>query len=94
MDSGLTPMGNAATPSKASFPNIPLILGGAVGLGFALGILISLLVEFSGRRVRSVEDMQLAFDVPLVAIMMSSGEGKRRRKFDVKSLAFGKATRA
>jgi uncharacterized protein involved in exopolysaccharide biosynthesis len=95
MDSGLTPMGNAATPRKATFPNIPLILGGAVGLGFGLGILISLLVELLGRRVRSAEDMHSAFDVPLVAIVRppESGAAKRRRRFDFGAL-IGKAARA
>ena len=36
-----------------SFPNRPLIMGGALGVGFVFGILIALLVELLDRRVRS-----------------------------------------
>ena len=65
----MTALGVAATPRKPTFPNIPLILGGALALGFAMGILVALLRELFGRRVRGIEDMQSAFDVPLLAVV-------------------------
>ncbi len=75
-DSGITPLGEAVTPQQPSFPNIPLILGGAVGLGFGLGLLLSLLVELFARRVRSAEDMQLALGIPVFAILTTKPGGQ------------------
>jgi len=68
-DTGITSLGDAATPQKPEFPNKPLILGGSLGLGFALGILLSLLLELFARRVRSAEDLQNSLDLPLLAIL-------------------------
>ena len=68
-DTGITPLGEAVTPKSPSFPNKPLILGGSIGMGLGLGVLLSLLLELFGRRVRSVEDMQSSLDVPLLAVI-------------------------
>lgn len=68
-DTGITTLGEAVTPRNPSFPNKPLILGGALGLGFGIGILLSLLLELFGRRVRSIEDIQGSIDVPLLAVI-------------------------
>lgn len=68
-DTGISPLGEAVTPQKPSFPNKPLILGGALGLGFSMGILLSLLLELFGRRVRSAEDMTSSINVPLLAVI-------------------------
>lgn len=76
-DTGLTPMGEAVTPRSPSFPNKPLILGGALGLGFAMGILLSLLLELFGRRVRSVEDMEASIEAPLLAIIDGPSASER-----------------
>jgi uncharacterized protein involved in exopolysaccharide biosynthesis len=66
-DTGIVPLGEAVTPRNPSFPNKPLILGGALGLGFGMGILLSLLLELFGRRIRSIDDMLSAVDAPLLA---------------------------
>lgn len=67
-DAGITSLGDAATPMNPSFPNKPLILGGALAFGFGLGVLLSLLLELFGQRVRSAEDMR-AINAPLLAII-------------------------
>lgn len=76
-DTGITTLAEAVMPQAPSFPNKPLILGGAVGFGFGLGVLLSLLLELFGRRVRSVEDMQASVDAPLLAVI--SGPPQPRR---------------
>jgi uncharacterized protein involved in exopolysaccharide biosynthesis len=68
---GLTLLGSAVTPESPVYPNVPLILLGGFGFGFALGILIALLTELLARRVRGVEDMVRAVDVPLLAVIGS-----------------------
>lgn len=77
-DAGVSVLGEAVTPQKPSFPNKPLIFGGALGLGFGLGILLSLLLELFGRRVRSIEDLQSAIDAPLLAVIDGPQINKRR----------------
>lgn len=63
-DTGVSGLGDAATPQKPKWPNIPLVLGGAFGLGMALGVLASILVELFAWRVRGPEDLGAALDVP------------------------------
>jgi len=87
-DSGITVLGEAVTPQQPNFPNKPLILGGALGLGFGLGILISLLLELFGRRVRSIEDIQGAVDVPLLAVIGGPPSEKRPAKSPLGKLKF------
>ena len=79
-DTGIATLGEAVTPQKPSFPNKPLILGGALGLGFGMGVLLSLLLELFGRRVRSIEDLQSAIDAPLLAVVDGPAAAKRRLK--------------
>ena len=74
-DPGITVLGEAVTPEKPSFPNKPLILGGALVLGFGMGLLLSLLLELFGRRVRSIEDMQDAVNAPLLAVIDQAPAG-------------------
>lgn len=68
-DTGISTMGEAVTPQKPKFPNKPLIFGGALVLGGGLGVLMSLLLELLGRRIRSVEDLRNALDVPVFAVI-------------------------
>lgn len=77
-DTGIVTLGEAVTPRNPSFPNKPLILGGALGLGLGVGILLSLLLELFGRRVRSIEDIQAVIDVPLLAVIDAPPRAKRR----------------
>jgi uncharacterized protein involved in exopolysaccharide biosynthesis len=68
-DSGLTPMGLVLAPTKPTFPNKPLMLGGAAGLGIGLGLGLSLLLELLNRRVRGVEDLNLSKDVLCIGVI-------------------------
>ena len=72
-ETDLQPLGNAVVPERPTFPNIPLIIGGSLALGAALGICLALLVELLGRRVRSDEDLGYAAGAPVFAIV-----GKQR----------------
>ena len=81
-DTGISPLGDAVMPQQPTFPNTPLILGGAVGLGFALGVLLSLLVELFARRIRGSEDLASAVEVPVLAVIATrnvpkTGGGRR-----------------
>src|SRR3546814_3471992 len=66
---GLTSLGSAVTPASPYFPNVPLILLGALGFGAAIGALSGLLFELLNRRIRSEGDIVNGFDMPLLAVM-------------------------
>lgn len=67
-DTGLTVLGSAVTPQQPTFPNIPLIFGGAIVLGLGTGVFIGLLVELFARRVRGAEDLK-GLQAPVLAIV-------------------------
>jgi len=73
-DPGITVLSEAVTPRHPSFPKKGLILGGAVALGGAAGLLLSLILEFLFRRVRGIEDLEGAVGVPLLAVIMPFDE--------------------
>ncbi|MDB5424546.1 MAG: gumC [Phenylobacterium sp.] len=52
------PMGITEAPTKPIFPNIPLIMGGATSLGAVIGMLLAVLSELLGRRVRVARDLK------------------------------------
>jgi uncharacterized protein involved in exopolysaccharide biosynthesis len=70
-ETGLTVLGSAVTPQKPAFPNKPLIFGGSLGLGLAVGIMVALLSELFWRRVRGVEDLS-SINAPVLAIIPGS----------------------
>lgn len=76
-DTGIATLAEAVMPQSPSFPNKPLILGGSLGIGFGLGVLLSLLLELFGRRVRSVEDIRSSIDAPLLAIIGGAPTARR-----------------
>lgn len=88
-DSGITTLSEAVTPQKASFPNKPLILGGALGLGAGMGVLLSLLLELLQRRVRSPEDLQAAIDAPVLGVVSGLGPVEAEVPFMQRVLGFG-----
>lgn len=66
-DVGMTPIGDATAPLTPTFPNIPFIMIGAVGIGVTLGVVLALLLELLKRRVRSEEDLHAASGAPVLA---------------------------
>ena len=76
--SSLTPLGVATTGTKPAFPNKPLIVGGGIVLGLAMGFLLALLAELLQRRVRGVEDLATSIEVPVLAIIPTSFPFARR----------------
>ena len=68
-ETGVTPLGAAVTPQDPVFPNKPLIIGAALAGGAGLGVLIGLLLELFGRRIRSAQDLRVAVHVPVLAIV-------------------------
>lgn len=78
-DAGVTPLGNATTPKEPVFPNYLLIVPGAIIGGLGVGVLVSLLMELLGRRVRSVADLDLAGEAPLICIIPGAERSKRSR---------------
>ena len=69
IDIGLKPLGLVVTPAKPAFPNKPLILAGAIGLGSAIGLALALLLELLNRRVRGVEDLHLSSEIHCVGVV-------------------------
>jgi uncharacterized protein involved in exopolysaccharide biosynthesis len=66
---GITMLGSAVTPQAAKFPNWPLIIFGSLFLGLGAGVLVGLLMELFARRVRSAEDLKLALEAPVLAVI-------------------------
>lgn len=68
-ETGVTPLGNAVTPQSPVFPNKPLLIAGGFVAGAGLGLLISLMLELLGRRIRSADDLRLAIQAPVLAVV-------------------------
>lgn len=66
-EAGLTALGDVIVPDKPYFPNKPLIIGGSIGFGAALGIVLSLLIELVQRRVRCAEDLEYGATAEVLA---------------------------
>ena len=54
----VSPVGETDAPKSPVFPNKPLIVGGALGLGAAFGVLLALFLEMLSRRVRVASDLR------------------------------------
>ncbi|WP_337188890.1 Wzz/FepE/Etk N-terminal domain-containing protein [Phenylobacterium sp.] len=68
-EAGVTPLSSAITPQSPVFPNKLLIVGASVPGGVALGILLALLLELMGRRVRSADDLVALAEAPVLAVI-------------------------
>jgi uncharacterized protein involved in exopolysaccharide biosynthesis len=68
-DTNMEPLGNTNLPDEPVWPNKPLIIAGAIGLGLVLGILLALAVELFARRVRSEDDLEFATGAPVLAVV-------------------------
>lgn len=76
-EAGVTPLGNAVIPQTAVWPKWPLLLGGSLFLGFALGTLTAMLMEMLGMRVRGIEDLRID-GVPVLGAMGGRAAPPRR----------------
>jgi succinoglycan biosynthesis transport protein ExoP len=72
LETGLTMLGSAITPKSAAFPNYLLLIPGAIVLGLAIGVLVSLLAELLNRRVRGVEELEADFGGPVLSVIPSA----------------------
>jgi uncharacterized protein involved in exopolysaccharide biosynthesis len=79
-ETGLTELGAAVTPKDPSFPNMWLIIPGTLALGLGMGVLVALLAEMFGRRVRCIEDLQFGIDAPLLGVIGRRGRAKRTNR--------------
>jgi uncharacterized protein involved in exopolysaccharide biosynthesis len=68
-ESGLVVLGDAIADGKPSFPNWPIIVGGAAGFGMALGIVVALITELLTRRIRGPEDLAFAGKSQVLAVV-------------------------
>lgn len=66
---GMAPLGVAEAPLAPKFPNKPFILGGTLVLGGMFGAMLTLFLEFLGRRVRYPIDLSAVMSAPLLAIV-------------------------
>ena len=68
-NTGIMPLADAVVPTVPSFPDVPMIMGGAMVVGLGFGVLLALLTELLARRVRSADDLSYASGAPNFAIV-------------------------
>jgi len=68
-ESGLSPVGDVKVPEDPIYPNPQMIIGVCVGLGLAIGALGSLMIEMLRLRVRSVDQLENAVGLRVLAVM-------------------------
>ncbi len=68
-DFTVVPMAAASPPTWPESPKLPLVLIGSFGLGLVIGVLVALILEFLRRRVRGVDDLVSAADVPVIGVI-------------------------
>lgn len=66
----------ASVPTGASFPRIPLNTALALVVGIVLGTGIVMLLELLDRRVRSIDDVVVALQLPLLGVLPKPGAGR------------------
>lgn len=71
-EAGLVPLGDAVVSGVPTWPNKPLILGGGLLGGLALGVVVAILTEMLSRRVRGPEDLARASNVPVLAVIANT----------------------
>lgn len=93
-DANLTPIGQTTVSPRPKFPNIPLILGGAGGLGLVTGLVLAFLVEALGRRVRTVADLRAAIPAQPLGVLPKIPVEKEKAQPRVKRVRPVKEKRA
>ncbi|MFO1261048.1 MAG: chain length determinant protein [Sphingomonadaceae bacterium] len=93
-ESGVRVMASAINPRNPEFPNVPMIIGGAIAFGFAVGTLSALIIELLNRRVRGMEDLANS-GLPVVGVMGHSDdkeqEGLLWKILGIRMPQFGRA---
>jgi polysaccharide biosynthesis transport protein len=87
---GITIMGDPVASRTPSYPKVGQIALISALMGFGLGLVIALLMEFIARRVRGHEDLSFAAGAPVLAVVSASQPSSLRRK--LQSL-FGRRSR-
>ncbi|ODT87856.1 hypothetical protein [Phenylobacterium sp. SCN 70-31] len=88
---GATPLASAITPRSPVFPNKPLVLGATLGGGLLAGIVLALLLELFGRRIRSIEDLYSAVDAPVLAVIRPPRVNKVKSRWSLPRLELRRA---
>jgi len=78
-ESGLVILGDAIGGTKPSFPNWTQVWGLSAGFGLGLGVVLALLVELLGRRVRGPEDLGFAAKTPVLAVIADAPKSAMRQ---------------
>lgn len=73
-------MDPANLPQTPSYPNRPLFAAGGLGVGLAIGIGITLLLEMKDRTIRTEGDVKFFLQVPTLALIPISQENLNGRK--------------
>ncbi len=76
-DAGMSMLGVVVTPTHPAFPKKTLIVGGALGLGAALGLTLAVLVELLNRRVRGIEDLDSDLRLGCLGVIGSAAPKRR-----------------
>ena len=76
VQTNITPLNPASVPSEPSKPRLLLNMLVSIFLGTLLGVGAALVVELMNRRVRSVEDIVEAIEIPVLAVMSGPSRHK------------------
>jgi succinoglycan biosynthesis transport protein ExoP len=77
LEAGVVPLAAAATPQMPVFPKRGLTIGASIPLGAAFGIVLALLLEMVGRRIRSASDLASVVQAPVLAVLQDPKARKR-----------------
>lgn len=78
LEAGVVPLASAVTPQSPVFPKKGLTMGAAIPMGAGLGVLLALILELAGRRVRSAQDLQNVIDAPVLAVLHNPAAKRNR----------------
>ncbi|ODT63831.1 MAG: chain length determinant protein EpsF [Nitrosomonadales bacterium SCN 54-20] len=76
VQTNITPLNPASVPSEPSKPKLLLNMLISIFLGTLLGVGVALVMELMNRRVRSVEDIVEAIEIPVLAVMSGPSRSK------------------
>jgi succinoglycan biosynthesis transport protein ExoP len=70
-EAGVVPLASAVTPQEPEFPKKGIIIPASIFGGAGLGVVIGLVLELIGRRVRSADDLAGVIKAPVLAVVRS-----------------------